>query len=97
LNQELQKKESTESQPTEFNPSKLSQNNKNALNEEIKSRIEQRITRSMAYQNREQATLAIAVINNLIIPDSEKSKLKTIAKKIYQSIQLTIEETSFWN
>ena len=51
----------------------------------------------MANRNREQAAQAIAVINNLIILDSEKLKLKTIAKKIYQSIQLTIEETSFWN
>ena len=41
LNEERQKKESTESQPTEFNPGKQSQNNKNALNKQIKSRIEQ--------------------------------------------------------
>ena len=44
-----------------------------------------------------QATQAIAVINDLIIPSSEKLKLKTIAKKLYQSIKLTQEETSFWN
>jgi hypothetical protein len=36
-------------------------------------------------------------INNLIIPDTEKLKLKTITRKIYQSIQLTEEETLFWN
>ena len=44
----------------------------------------------MANRNKEkQAAQAIAVINNLTIPDPEKYKLKTIAKKIYQSIQLT--------
>jgi hypothetical protein len=51
----------------------------------------------MANRNKEQAAQAIAVINNLIIPGSEKLKLKTIAQKIYQSIQLTLAETSFWN
>jgi lipopolysaccharide export LptBFGC system permease protein LptF len=52
----------------------------------------------MTNRNKEkQAAQAIAVINNLIIPDSEKYKLKMIAKKIYQSIQPTKEETSFWN
>jgi hypothetical protein len=51
----------------------------------------------MANCNKEQAAQAIAVINNLIIPNLEKLKLKTIAKKIYQSIQLTKEETLFWN
>jgi hypothetical protein len=44
-----------------------------------------------------QATQAIAVIENLIIPSSEKSKLTTIAKQLYQSIKLTHEEASFWN
>ncbi len=39
-----------------------------------------------------EAAQAIGVINDLIIPDSEKLKLKTIAKKIYQSIKLTQEE-----
>jgi hypothetical protein len=75
----------------------MSQENKKHLNEEIKSRIEKRITRSMANQNKQQTEQAIAVINNLIIPNSEKLKLKTIAKKIYQFIQLTKEEASFWN
>ena len=70
------------------------QGNKNTLNEEIKSRIEHQITRSMANRN-QQAAQAIATIYNLIIPDSEKLKLKTIARKLYQSIQLTKEETSF--
>ena len=52
----------------------------------------------MANKNKEkQATQAMAVINNLIIPGSEKLKLKIIAQKIYQSIQLTLAETSFWN
>ncbi len=52
----------------------------------------------MANRNKEkQAAQAIAVINNLIIPDSEKYKLKKITKKIYQSFQLTKEETLFWN
>jgi hypothetical protein len=41
-----------------------------------------------------QAAQAMAVINDLIIPSSEKLKLKTIAKK---SIKLTQEETTFWN
>jgi hypothetical protein len=68
------------------------------LKEKIKTSIEQRITRSMAKHNAEQkAAQAIAVINNLIIPDSEKYKLKVIAKKIYQSTKLTNEEASFWN
>ena len=94
LNEEGPKKESTESQASEFNPGKQSQNRKNALNEEIKSRIEHQITRSMANRN-QQAAQTIATIYNLIIPDSEKLKLKTIARKLYQSIQLTKEETSF--
>jgi lipopolysaccharide export LptBFGC system permease protein LptF len=52
----------------------------------------------MAKQNKEkQAAQAIAVINNLIIPDLKKYKLKTIARKIYQSIELTQEEATFWN
>jgi lipopolysaccharide export LptBFGC system permease protein LptF len=52
----------------------------------------------MAKQNKEQQSAqAIVVINNLIIPDSIKYKLKVIAKKIYQSTKLTNEETSFWN
>ncbi len=52
----------------------------------------------MAKHNKEQQSAqAIAVINNLIIPDSIKYKLKVIAKKIYQSTKLTNEETSFWN
>ena len=42
-----------------------------------------------------QAAQASAVIKNLIIPESEKSKLKTIANKIYHSIKLTQEETWF--
>jgi hypothetical protein len=98
LNEEKRKKERAESQATELNPGKLSQNQGSNLNEEIKSRIEQRITRSMANRNKEkQAGQAIAVINNFIIPDSKKYKLKTIAKKIYQSIKLCKEEASFWN
>jgi hypothetical protein len=67
------------------------------LNEKIKSRIEQRITRSTANRKQKQAAQAVAIINNLSIPDSEKLKLKMITKKIYQSIQLTEEETLFWN
>jgi hypothetical protein len=51
----------------------------------------------MANRNQNQAVQAIATINNLIILDSEKFKIKTIFKKLYQSIQLTEEETSFWN
>jgi hypothetical protein len=53
LNEERQKKENTEGQPTEFNPGKQSQNEKNALNEEIKSRIEQQVTKSMTNRNKE--------------------------------------------
>jgi hypothetical protein len=52
----------------------------------------------MAKHEKEQQTAqAIAVINNLIIPDAVKYKLKVIAKKIYQSTKLTSEEQSFWN
>jgi hypothetical protein len=43
------------------------------------------------------AVQAIAIINNLIIPSSEKLKLRKIATKLYQSIKLTQEETTFWN
>jgi hypothetical protein len=52
LNEERIKEERAECQATEFNLGKLSQSNKNTLNEEIKSRIEQRITRSMANHNK---------------------------------------------
>jgi hypothetical protein len=98
LDKERQRKERAENQATELNPSKMSQGRRSNLNEEIKSRVEQRITRSMSNQNKEkQAAQAIAEINNLIIRNLEKIKLKTIAKKIYQYIQLTKEEASFWN
>jgi hypothetical protein len=95
LDKERNKKEMTTGQETEFNPKNLSPENRKHLNEEIKSKIEKRITRSMTNQSKNEQ--AIAVINNLIIPDSEKLKLKTIAKKIYQSSRLTEEEASFWN
>ncbi len=92
------KKERKEGQDTEFNTEKLLQNDNKVLNKQIKNSIEQRITRSMAKQGKEQqAAQAIAVINNLIIPDSVKHKLKVIATKIYQSIKLTSEERSLWN
>ena len=84
-------------QETEFNTSRNSEKQKSA-NEEVKARIEQRITRSMSDKLKERhTTQAIAVINNLIIPSSEKLKLQTIAKKLYQSVKLTKEETSYWN
>jgi hypothetical protein len=41
LKEERQRKERAENQATEFNPSKMTQGQKNNLNEEIKSRIEQ--------------------------------------------------------
>jgi hypothetical protein len=83
-NKDKQKQERAEDQKTEFNPSDNSQGQKES-NEEIKARIEQRITRSMSNKLKErQAAQAIKVINNLIIPSSEKLKLKTIAKKLYQ-------------
>ena len=92
------KEESKEGQETEFNTPELTQNKNDLSNKLIKNSIEQRITRSMAKQNKEkQSAQAIAVINNLIIPDSVKYKLKVIARKIYQSEKLTHEETSFWN
>ena len=93
MNKDKQKQERAENQGSEFNPSYNSQGQKET-NEE--ARIEQRITRSMSNKLKErQATQAIAVINDLIIPSSEKLKLRTIAKKLYQSIKLTQEETSF--
>jgi ASC-1-like (ASCH) protein len=46
---------------------------------------------------KKQSSQAIAVINNIIISEEEKLKLKTIAIKIYHSIKLIQEETSFWN
>jgi hypothetical protein len=99
LNEEKQKQEMADGQKTEFNLSNISQSQKETVSkDEIKARIEQRITRSMSNKLKEkQATQAIAVINNLIIPSSEKLKLKTIAKKLYQSIKLTQEEAAFWN
>jgi hypothetical protein len=88
LNEDKQKQERAENQKTEFNPSSNSKCQKES-NEEIKARIEQQITRSMSHKLKErQATQAITVINNLTIPSSEKLKLKTIAKKLYQSIKL---------
>jgi hypothetical protein len=97
LDAEKQKKERADYHETEFNPRKMSPEKKKHLNEKIKSRIEKQITRSMANQNKQQIEQAIAVINHFIIPNSEKLKLKTIAKKIYQFIQQTKEEASFWN
>jgi hypothetical protein len=98
LNEENKKKERAESQATEFYTGKPSHNEKSNVNEQIKTSIERRTTRSMAKQNKEkQAAQAIVIINSLIIPDSEKYKLKTIATQIYQSIKLTSEEASFWN
>jgi hypothetical protein len=89
LNKDKQKQVKAENQGSEFNPSYNSQGQKET-NEEVKAQIEQRITRSMSNKLKErQATQAIAVINDLIIPSSEKLKLKTIAKKLYQSIKLT--------
>jgi transcription-repair coupling factor (superfamily II helicase) len=97
LDQEKLKSERSNTQSTEFNPSQEPEN-KETSNEEIKARIEQRITRSMSKQLKEKHTAqAIAIINNLIIPTSEKVKLQTIAKKLYQSLKLTQEETTFWN
>jgi hypothetical protein len=92
-----QKQERAEDHRTEFNPSCNSKTQAES-NKQFKARIEQRITRSMSNKLKErQATQATAVINDLIIPSSEKLKLKTIAKKLYQSIKLTQEESSFWN
>ncbi len=55
LNEEKQKKERADSQQTEFNRSNISQNQKeNVSKEEIKARIEQRITSSMKNQLKEK-------------------------------------------
>ena len=40
---------------------------------------------------------AIATINNLIIPEEEKVTLKSIAFKLFHSIQLSQEESILWN
>ena len=95
MDEEKRKKEMATGQETEFNPNPPSSKIKKNVNDEIKSRIEKRITRSMTNQSRNEQ--AIAVINNLIIPNTEKLKLKTIAKKIYQYQKLSKEEASFWN
>ena len=42
------------------------------------------------------ATQAMATIKNLILPEMVKLKLKTIANKIFQSVQLSQAENSFW-
>jgi predicted ABC-class ATPase len=78
LNEENQKKERAKSQNMGFNRSNISQGQKekDLSKEEIKAQIEQRITRSMTNELKEkQAAHAIAVINNLILPESEKLKL----------------------
>jgi hypothetical protein len=71
LNEEKQKKERVEGQTTEFNPSNISQGQKEKVSkEEIKALIEQQITRSMTNKLKDKQTAqAIAVIINLIIPD----------------------------
>jgi hypothetical protein len=46
---------------------------------------------------KKHSSQAIAAINNLIIPEIEKLKLKTMAIKIYHSVNLTQEEKVFWN
>jgi hypothetical protein len=100
LNEEKQKKERADNQNTKFNTGKYCKTQKEKLsNEEIKARIEQRITRSMTNKMliKEHSSQAISAINNLIIPEMEKLKLKTIANKIYHSITLTQEEKVFWN
>jgi hypothetical protein len=79
LDQEKLKRERANTQSTEFNPSYSSQNQKIA-NEEIKARIEQRITRSMSSKLKEKHAAQAITIINLIIPTSEKLKLQTIVK-----------------
>jgi hypothetical protein len=87
LDQEKLKRERSNSQNTEFNPSHNSQHQK-TTNEEIKARIERRTTRSMSDKLKTQhPAQAIAIINNLIVPTSEKVKLQIIAKKLYQSVK----------
>jgi hypothetical protein len=44
---------------------------------------------------KKQSSQAIAAINDLIIPVMENLKLKTIANKIYHSVNLTQEEKFF--
>ena len=46
---------------------------------------------------KKQSSQAIAAINNFIISEMEKLKLKTIANKIYHSVSLTQEVKVFWN
>ena len=46
---------------------------------------------------KKQSSQSIVAINNLIIPELTKLKLKTIANKIYHSVKLTPEEHTFWN
>ncbi len=97
LNQEKLKLERSNSQSTEFNSGNGSDIRK-TTNEEMKENIERRITRSMSDKLKtKHVAQAIAIIKNLIIPTSEKMKLKTIAQKLYQSVKLTQEETSYWN
>ena len=64
----------------------------------IKEAIEKRITRSMTNKlMKKHSYQAIATINNLIIPEEEKVTLKSIAFKLFHSIQLSQEESIFWN
>jgi hypothetical protein len=52
------------------------------------------MTNKLLLKNSHQA---IAAINNSIIPEHIKSKLKTIAKKIHHLVILSQEENIFWN
>ena len=46
---------------------------------------------------KEHSAQSIVTINNLIIPENEKFKLKSIAFKIRHSVQLMQEENKYWN
>ena len=72
---------------------------KQIQDELIKAAIEKRITRSRTNKllMEKQNSRSITAINNLIIPELTKLKLKTIANKLYHSVKLSREEQVFWN
>ena len=61
---------------------------KSNANELIKNSIERRVTRSMRKLISKEE-VSINAINSLIIPETDRYKLTSIALKLHQSIQLT--------
>ena len=104
LDDKIKQKEATNGEENEFitdrrrNEELERKNEKLKRDNLIKAAIEKRITRSVTNKLMKQHTpQAIAAINNFIIPEEEKVKLKSIAFKNFHSIQLSQEENIYWN